>query len=243
MTINIAKYGAGKPLILFHGWGFDGKIFDSIVPLLTKYQLYVVDLPGFGLTKYMAWDEFKFNLLKQLPQKFSVLGWSLGGLFATRLCIEEQARVETLINVASSPKFIKELDWVGIDKDLFNKFYLNLQNDPIQTRKNFINIQLGIQGDFGNNSATLDIAPSLLGLQSGLECLLDWDLRAELTKLKIPNLYIFGRLDTIIPRRVMVKMQATFPQFQYIMLDKAAHAPFLSHPDEFVLTLERFHNL
>jgi pimeloyl-[acyl-carrier protein] methyl ester esterase len=240
MTINITKYGVGKPLVLFHGWGFDGQVFTPIVHLLTKYQLYIVDLPGFGLTKDMSWDEFKSNLLKQLPDKFSVLGWSLGGLVATRLCIEAQSRVENLVNVASSPKFIKELDWVGIDKDIFNKFYINLKRDPIKTRSEFINIQLGIKDELSKDSSTPDITPTLVGLQLGLEWLLEWDFRDGIKEISIPTLYMFGRLDTIIPRRLMLKMQATFPQFKYTMFNKAAHAPFLSHRHEFILALSEF---
>lgn len=237
MTINIAKYGFGKPLVLFHGWGFDGHVFSPIINSLTKYQLYIVDLPGFGLTKYMSWDEFKINLLKHLPEKFSLLGWSLGGLVATRLCIEAQSRVENLINVTSSPKFIKELGWVGIDKVVFEKFYLNFQNNPIKTRTNFINTELGI------SDASLDIGPTndmTLGLKLGLDWLLEWDLRNDLIDISIPTLYMFGRLDAIIPRRLMLKMQHEFPHLNYFMFDKAAHAPFLTHTNEFINSLNEF---
>ena len=82
MAVNVVNYGEGRPLVLFHGWGFDTCVWRSLLPLLThQYQLYLVDLPGFGLTPLMEWDLFKEALLNQLPRRFALVGWSMGGSF------------------------------------------------------------------------------------------------------------------------------------------------------------------
>lgn len=60
MNIHLDKYGQGMPLVLFHGWGFDSQIWQPIIPYLKpKYQIILVDLPGFGLTPMMDWESFK----------------------------------------------------------------------------------------------------------------------------------------------------------------------------------------
>ena len=238
MSVHIIIYGKGKPLVLFHGWGFNTEVWSPLLPALTsQYELHLVDLPGFGLTQPMAWEAFKTTLLKQLPENFALAGWSMGGLFATRLAIEEPERVTHLVNIASSPRFIREEGWPGVDREMFKAFYKDLADDHEQTLERFIELQL--QGQtrplvMGGQ------APSMLSLQTGLDILINWDLRLDLFLLNMPVLYMFGRLDAITPRKTMGIMQTMYPQFNYTMFPKAAHMPFLSHPDEVIPILERF---
>ncbi len=173
MSVNLSIHGHGKPLVLLHGWGFDAQIWSPLLPLLMQqYRLYLVDLPGFGLTSPMDWEEFKLNLLKHLPQQFAIAGWSLGGLFATRLAIEKPQCVTHLINIASSPRFIRDTNWPGVDAQVFRRFYLDLANDPQKTLRLFIELQLqghvlsGVEG----HPATIE------GLRAGLDVLVSWDL-------------------------------------------------------------------
>ena len=238
MTVNVVIHGKGKPLVLFHGWGFDIHVWQSLLPLLTtKYQLYLVDLPGFGLTPPMVWENFKAALLKRLPQHFAVAGWSMGGLFATRLAIEETARVSYLLNIASSPRFTQEKQWPGVSEQVFEAFYQNLASNFQQTLKQFIELQLHGQLI---PPVLLGNKPTLEGLKTGLDILDNWDFRRELAQLRIPVCYMFGRLDAITSHRIMRVMSAMYPHFNYILFAKAAHAPFLSHPSEFVMALDEF---
>jgi pimeloyl-[acyl-carrier protein] methyl ester esterase len=237
VNINIVFEGQGNPLVLFHGWGFDSHIWYSLIPQLGQsHRLYLIDLPGFGSSSLMTWDRFKEELLKQLPDEFWLAGWSMGGLIATRLAIEAPHRVTHLVNIASSPYFIKDDTWPGINSDIFNTFYQNLTNNPAKTLNDFLNLQL--QGQIVPLCSELPINQD--GLQYGLDLLVHWDLRPQLNGLKMPVLYLFGRLDGIVPRKLMSIMQTRYPQFNYIMFSKAAHAPFLSHPNEFIAVLKDF---
>lgn len=234
-NLHITIQGTGKPLILFHGWGFDSQIWLPLLPVLTHhYQLYLVDLPGFGLTPPMEWEVFKPALLKQIPTKFAVLGWSMGGLLATKLAVEEPEHVTHLINVTSSPYFMRDTKWPGVVPEIFNQFYQALANNPQQILQDFISLQLQGQKILTGKS------PSLQGLQTGLDLLMNWDLRQELTQITQPVSYMFGRLDAIVPRTTLISMQTRYPHFDYTLFPKAAHAPFLSHTDEFITALERF---
>ena len=238
MNINVTIHGTGKPLVLFHGWGFDHQIWYPLLPILSaKYQLFLVDLPGFGLTPLMEWEPFKTKLLKQLPSNFAVGGWSMGGLFATRLAIEEPKRVSHMMSIASSPCFMREPKWPGVEVEIFKRFYQDLSIHPTTTLQQFMTLQL--QGQ-PIPSSILEQTPTVSGLQAGLKLLLNWDLRQDLTQLRIPALYMFGRLDAITPRTTMAIMQKIYPHFDYHVFPKAAHAPFLSHQEQFINVLEGF---
>ena len=238
MSIHLVIHGKGSPLVLFHGWGFDHQIWYSLLPdLMKQHQVFLVDLPGFGLTPSMAWEPFKAALLNRLPTHFVVAGWSMGGLLATRLAIEEPQRVTHLINIASSPCFVRDLLWPGCDATLVQSFYQNLVSNPQGTLQQFIELQL--QGQTVA-PAMQGQTPSLMGLRAGLDILINWDLRNDLAQLHMPVSYMFGRLDAITPRKTLASMQVMYPHFNYMMFAKAAHVPFLSHPDLFLRALTEF---
>lgn len=231
MNVHLTSHGQGQALVFFHGWGFDSHVWLSLIPALkSSYQLILVDLPGFGLSDSMDWPVFKRELLRQLPAVFALVGWSLGGLYAMRLAIEAPKRVSALINVASSPRFIGDDVWPGVSRQIFTDFHANLTSDPQKTLRDFVRLQAKRNVDdfvFGDT-------PSQSALSSGLHILDSWDLRDTLKDLKVPTSFFFGRLDPITPVKTMRVMQEQFPYFNYVLFNKAAHMPFISHPDEFI---------
>lgn len=237
MTVHLISYGQGAPVVFFHGWGFDSSVWAPIVSeLQTKYTLILVDLPGFGKSPLKEWEQFKTSLLNTLPARFSLAGWSLGGLFATRLAIEAPERVVRLLNITSSPRFINEEKWPGIDGAVFEQFNHKLSTDLPKALRDFVALQ-------SNNKLedyTQNTQPSLQGLSSGLGILETWDLRKDLHTLSIPTCYLFGRLDPITPARTMKAMQRLYPQFNYLLFNKSAHMPFLSHTQEFIAEFTGF---
>lgn len=237
MTLNIKSSGNGKPIVLFHGWGFDQTIWSDLAASIhDRFEVFLVDLPGFGHSPLMDWEQFKSSLLAVLPDHFAVLGWSLGGLFATRLAAEESERVTRLINVASSPRFIIDRGWPGIEEQILADFHRNLIANPQQTMVQFVELQLQSR----DYTLRPDALPTSDGLQEGLQILANWDLRETLRHLKCPVCYMFGRLDAIVPRTLKVVMQAEYAHFDYVLFNKAAHVPFLSDKTLFIKELERF---
>lgn len=239
MTINIKAFGKGKPLVFFHGWGFDHTVWLNLVEKIhDQYTVYLVDLPGFGKTPMMDWPSFKDNLLVKLPGQFALLGWSLGGLLATRLAIEESSRVTHVINVATSPCFIKDTQWPGIQKTVLDSFFSNLRDNPKKAVKDFIALQLQTQISSSNGV----ISSSIEGLEAGLQILSEWDLRDKLSELTQPVCYLFGRLDAIVPRTILPFMQTRYSHFSYALFEKSAHMPFMTDVDRFIIILHAFLN-
>lgn len=237
MTIHIEHYGEGLPLVLFHGWAFDSTVWAPLTVSLSKnFKVILVDLPGFGYSKMQEWEEFKAHLLGQLPNKFILVGWSLGGLYASRLAVEASSRVLKLVNIGSSPYFIKDHNWPAIEATVFERFYHKLANDAAAVVRDFITLHIPNKA---MRPDTIDI-PDVRALRNGLHQLQHWDLRENVFELKMPVCYMFGRLDSIVPFRMMHHMKAFYPDFNYCSFQKSAHMPFYSQPNDFIEQLECF---
>ena len=82
--------------------------------------------------------------------------------------------------------------------------------------------------------------PEVEVLNGGLEILKTADLREPLASLTVPHLRIYGYLDGLVPRKVVPLLDALWPESESMVVAKAAHAPFFSHPAEFCSVLTGF---
>lgn len=227
--------GIGRPLVLFHGWGFDSRIFLPLLPALKPFfDVFLVDLPGFGQSKQIDLPTFQKTLLKQLPHQFAVLGWSMGGGYAIQLASLAPERITHLIGVGVSPKFIADDAWPGISCAGFDDFMSQLSLDPIKTLESFVQTQTG--KPFKMKPTRL---PNLTALETGLHLIKTWDLRNALKHIK-QACFMFGRLDTIVPVATLEAMQHAFPQFEYVLFKREAHIPFISNEAQFLSALHSF---
>ena len=60
------------------------------------------------------------------------------------------------------------------------------------------------------------------------------DLRDEASRIEQPALVITGARDMLAPAAAGVWLAGALPSGRLQVLDRAAHAPFLSHPDAFL---------
>lgn len=235
MSINIIKKGRGAPCVLLHGWGFDHTIWNSLVDRLDDgYQFYLVDLPGFGETPFMPGDKFHHELLDKLPDCFSLVGWSIGGLHATHIALEYPARVNRLLNITSSPQFFESNGWPGISTKLLSRFCRNLKTNSRQTIEHFILLQ-GIK----INPETL-YKSTQQGLEEGFNLLNSLSFKDSLEQIGCPTGYFFGRLDKIVPVSTYDLMKIDYPKFTYHLFQHSGHIPFMSQLDEFVAAFNQF---
>jgi pimeloyl-[acyl-carrier protein] methyl ester esterase len=109
--LHVEVAGDGPPLVLLHGWAMHGGVFASLAARLRgRRTLYVVDLPGHGLSRDSAvpleLDATVDAILAQVPDA-PWCAWSLGGLFALRAALRESARIPALIMICASPRFVR----------------------------------------------------------------------------------------------------------------------------------------
>ncbi len=243
MTVFVETRGEGPELVLLHGWGLHGGIFDLLVPKLeTRFTLHVVDLPGFGHSSALAGDFSLPSLARAVravvPARAHYLGWSLGGMVAMQMAIETPECVDRLITIASNPKFRASADWPHAMKDsVLDAFTSSLADDYRQTLNRFLGI-----ASMGSPTQKDDVRilkesvfvrgePSRDTLTHGLNVLHDADLRPQLARIRAPFLRIYGQLDALVPAKVAPDVQALLPQSAHVVYRHASHAPFISHRD------------
>ncbi|MCU6324250.1 pimeloyl-ACP methyl ester esterase BioH [Enterobacter quasiroggenkampii] len=237
-------------LVLLHGWGLNAEIWHCIrEELASHFTLHLVDLPGFGRSRgfgAMSLDEMAQQVLDAAPQNAVWLGWSLGGLVASQIALSRPDRVKALVTVASSPCFSAQDAWPGIKPEVLAGFQQQLSEDFQRTVERFLALQTMGTETARKDARTLKQTvlslpmPEVEVLNGGLELLKTVDLRAPLASLTIPHLRIYGYLDGIVPRKVAPLLDDLWPNSESMVVAKAAHAPFISHPDEFCSALTVF---
>lgn len=244
------SFGQGPNLVLLHGWGIHSGIWQFVIPKLSKeFRITSIDLPGFGRSKALE-DNSIENIITYIldvaPSKAHWIGWSLGGLLATRIASKYPDRVEKLICVASSPKFLKTNDWPGIDLTLLEQFANQLDKDYVGTLTRFLFLQFyGTKQDkemmrWLQSNLFLYGKPTMCTLKAGLTILQTLDCREELKTLSCKVLYLLGRLDTLVPAQLTEALQDFPSHVETVLLPKASHAIFLTHEQEFLNQVRSF---
>ncbi|HHQ4049851.1 pimeloyl-ACP methyl ester esterase BioH [Citrobacter sp. S-77] len=234
-------------LVLLHGWGLNAEVWHCISEELSShFTLHLVDLPGFGRSQgfgAMPLEEMAERVLQQAPEKAIWLGWSLGGLVASQVALTHPARVQALVTVASSPCFSARDEWPGIKPDVLAGFQQQLSEDFQRTVERFLALQTMGTETARQDARTLKKTvlalpmPEVAVLNGGLEILKTVDLRESLCALRMPFLRLYGYLDGLVPRKVVPRLDALWPESESLVFAKAAHAPFISHPGEFCAAL------
>ncbi|MCK6263305.1 pimeloyl-ACP methyl ester esterase BioH [Vibrio sp. ZSDE26] len=235
--------GQGNDLVLLHGWGMNGAVWDQTVEALNQhYRVHVVDLPGYGHSAHLhasTLEEIALSLLEEAPEQAIWLGWSLGGLVATHMALNHSERVSKLITVASSPKFAADRHWRGIQPKVLDAFTDQLVEDFQTTIERFMALQA-----MGSPSARQDVkqlkkavlsrpTPNPESLLAGLAMLANVDLRPQLETLSVPMLRLYGRLDGLVPIKVATDVEKHLPETQQYVFSQSSHAPFMTELDAF----------
>lgn len=237
-------------LVLLHGWGLNAQVWDCITPqLASHFTLHLVDLPGYGRSGgygAMSLEAMAQRVLEQAPPQAVWLGWSLGGLVASKIALDNPGRVSALVTVASSPCFSAQDAWPGIKPEVLAGFQQQLSDDFQRTVERFLALQTMGTETARQDARTLKQTvlslpmPDVEVLNGGLEILKTIDLREPLASLALPHLRMYGYLDGLVPRKVVPLLDNLWPESQSMVVAKAAHAPFISHPGEFCSALSAF---
>lgn len=231
-----------KPaLVLLHGWGAHSGVWQTVIPLLEKnFSVTLIDLPGHGKSACIsensieAWAEAALDVA---PEKAMWLGWSLGGLVAQQAAMIAPGRVEKLIMLASTPKFVASPDWTdAVDEQVFRDFHTAVIREPRASLLRFIALQTrgsetAMQDSRILRKTLLQPEPQAAALDAGMALLLRTDLREHLPKITLPVLLLVGERDTLIRPSLATTLATVLPDFEAVIVKQAGHAPFLSHPE------------
>lgn len=238
-------------LVLVHGWGMNAHVFDGLAESLADdFEVLALNLPGHGGRAALprnTLQDWADDLAQQLPERATLLGWSLGGQVAMRAALDHPYRITRLILLASTPRFIKTEGWeYGMALADLEDFGTALLADPHATLLRFLSLQTrGMPGQkamLQQLRQTLLAAPSAenSALAAGLAILCDTDLRAELSQLMQPALVLHGALDMLAPAAAGEWLADNLRDAQHLELARSAHAPHLSHGEDVATAIRRF---
>lgn len=250
MSLHIETLGAGPDLVMIHGWAMHAGIFAPLVrELAPQFRLHLVDLPGHGLSRGdagpLAPAKVAWRIAQRVPRAIWI-GWSLGGLVALEAALAGQAHA--LVEIAASPRFVIADNWPhGVPTSTFTQFADGLRTNYRRTIERFLALEA-----HGSDHAQAELRelragvflhgePTLVALCSGLEILERTDLRARLPELQVPNLWIAGRRDRLIPTSAMAWASAQSKQGNFMEFS-AGHTPFLGHATEVAAAIATFTN-
>ena len=230
--------------VFVHGWGMNQAVWQPVIEQLPDWiEPICIDLPGHGLnnqSNFETLDDLVQACVDMVDEPAYWVGWSLGGMAVMQLALDYPEKVKALMLVASSPCFIYKEDCLhGMKSEVFDDFADNLLNDFSATIQRFLSLQ--VQGSDSGRQILRQLrkkimvmpAANIQALQAGLKLLKTIDLRKQVVNLSMPVDWVLGNKDTLVKPSLANVLKQSELKANITVIDKAAHAPFLSHLEQF----------
>ena len=250
MSLHAQSFGAGSDIVLLHGWGLHAEVWrDTAQQLAARCRVTLIDLPGHGRSASIedySLSHMAASIAEVAPPHAIWLGWSLGGMVAMHIATTLPSRVTALILVASTPQFVRDDDWPhAMDGSVLESFAQALQENHAQAVQRFLALQTrgAAQGQDTLRrlrNAVMQYPPQPDALRGGLAILRDARLRPHLQQITCPVQIIVGARDTLVPCEAGSVLQEQMTDARLQIIAAAGHAPFLSHPEEFINCINGF---
>lgn len=255
-------HGAGKPVVLIHGWPLSGRSWEKQVSALVEagYKVVTYDRRGFGWSTqpYGGYDyDTLATDLKKLIETLdlndvSLVGFSMGGGEVARyLSTYGTARVLKAVFAAAVPPYLYKADdnpEGGLDDATVKQFLDGVKGDRIGFLEEFTKsfFAAGERSDLvsePNRQYHRDIA-AFASPQATYECIKSFsytDFRNDLPRIDVPALVLHGDSDGIVPFEISGKRaQELLPNAQTHVIKGGPHAINATHAEEFNQALITF---
>lgn len=254
--------GAGKPVVLIHGWPLSGRSWESQVPALIDagYRVITYDRRGFGQSS-QPWNGYDYDtfatdlhkLIEHLDLKdVTLVGFSMGGGEVARyIGTYGTSRVKKAVLAAAVPPFFyksTEHPEGGLDEAAIQGLQDGLTKDRITFLDGFTHnfFKAGDRTDLVSESFrvyNLDIA-SYASPKGTLDCVDAFgrtDFRGDLAKFDIPLLVIHGDSDAIVSLEVSGQLShEAVAGSQLVVIEGGPHGLNATHPEQFNTALINF---
>lgn len=255
-------HGAGKPVVLIHGWPLSGRSWEKQVPALVEagYRVITYDRRGFGQSSQpwsgYDYDTFAADLHKLITyldlQDATIVGFSMGGGEVARyIGTYGDERVTKAVFAGAVPPYLHktaEHPEGGFD----DATIASLQDGVKTDRLAFID---GFTRDFFTAGDRTDLVSEAfrvynLNIAAGaspkgtLDCIAAFsqtDFRGDLAKFQVPTLFIHGDSDAIVPLEVSAeRAHKLVAGSELVVVEGGPHGFNATHAEEFNSALIRF---
>lgn len=225
----IKAHGAADeqlPLLLLPGTACDGRLFE---PMLAHFDVPVTivgDLNGASTAKEMA-----AKLLEQAPERFSLLGFSLGGIVALEMAAQAPQRIArlALVDTTARPVPVDDID---------------------RRRVEVVRAAETGMADYVRGGWERSVAPANVGNTQLLETVIAMaedlgaqrlgpqveigisraDSRKRLRKIAVPTLVLAGEHEQVCTLEAHREMAGAITGAQFYTIPQAGHFALLENP-------------
>lgn len=255
IEIHYEDHGAGRPVVLIHGWPLSGRAWENQVPALVDagHRVITYDRRGFGRSS-QPWGGYDYDtfatdlkmLLEHLDLRdVTLVGFSMGGGEVARyIGAHGTDRIARAVLAAAVPPFLLKTEDNpdgGLDDATIEQFETGVRDDRIAFLEEFTRnfFAAGDRTDLISEPARLyarDIA-AFASAKGTLDCIAAFgrtDFRRDLEKFDVPTLVIHGDQDAIVPFEVSgERAHEAISDSKLVVVKGAPHGFNATHAGEF----------
>lgn len=249
-----------KPIVLLHGFLGSPRDWSPLVSSLpSHFDVMLPLLPGHTERIYQT-EVAKNEIAELLPEpnlsrianiisekikyeEFHLVGYSLGGRIALKMCEVMPSRIKSLCLISAAPGLRSEIDieerkkhdliWAQKIEDDFKIFLQDWYDQPLFKDLSDIERRHLIEIRSHNN------AQAMKSIFLGASQATNPHSWRTIEELKMPALYITGEFDDKY-KTIGREIVSTNPKFKFEVIAQAGHSPHITQPIKTGLTLKEF---
>lgn len=216
-------------VLLLPGWGFKTGVFGKLRSALGNgYEFDQADEQSWGGN-----DVLPDALAQQASSADLLIGWSLGGLQALSIALQQPGLTGRIVLLSTTPCFTGRLDWeAGMPESVFNEFRQLVMSDAEAGLKQFVRLNAGARM---NPETRTQLSDNIVELQTetlaaGLDILETTDLRDKIGAIRSKVLIMQAHDDRLVSPQAGQWLSDRLPRAELAEFRNGGHAFFLSQP-------------
>ncbi|MEU2036641.1 alpha/beta fold hydrolase [Nocardia amamiensis] len=250
-------HGAGRPVVLIHGWTMNTTFWAQNVPALAEGNRVInVDLRGHGASgktddghTLAQYARDIRSLLDHLSlADVALVGWSMGA--AVILAYVEQfgcAKLRSVTFVDQSPRFLDGEGWDFPLQGGYSQTDLAVFAQAVRYARPLV-IKPFIAACFAEEPSdeVIDaVYAETTKMPTSAACAIWYDMafadfRPVLPEVTVPALLIYGAQSKIFPGPLDAWIAAQVPNAKVVRFEGSGHVPFSEEPEDFNKVLADF---
>ena len=245
--LAVARQGSGSPFVLVHGYfGGAGHWHAEMDVLPDQYEVIAPALAGFGESAAVtAPDTIAANaelvwqaLDAEGIDRIALLGHSMGGMVVQEMIAQRPERVERLVLYGTGPVGLLPGRFETLDQSR-----ARIANDGLEATLRRVAATWFVEGEAAPGFQTCMEVGGMATEQAALAALRaweTWDGRANLARISVPTLVIWGDRDRSYPRAQIDALLDGIPDARLALFEGCAHAVHLEDAAQFHAVLREF---
>jgi non-heme chloroperoxidase len=253
INLYYEDHGAGKPVVLIHGWPLSGRSWEkqTTALLAAGHRVITYDRRGFGDSDkpssgydYNTFAGDLHQLITRLDLRdVTLAGFSMGGGEVARYLGKYGSdRVKKAVFIAAIPPFLLKTsdNRLGVDAEVFEGIKQAIVADRLAFLAKFLALFYNVDV-LGSKLVSDQVVQASWNIASGaspkgsLDCVSAWltDFRKDLATFTVPTLVVHGDADRIVPLAASAqRVHELVKGSRLVVIEGAPHGLNWTHADQ-----------